>query len=223
MKNFPFFIFILIILIYIYKQQYYKIKKEFVFTDDYIKNNKFKTGDLILFKAYNNFNSLVHGSYFGHIGIVYIGDDNIPYIFEANGIETLHNKTGIYKGLLCTKLINRVQRYKGRCFVKPLNKPITKYMNKQFYSFILYCLKNMFYQPSVFNSWIKKIFRLEKCNFSTNCGEIVFLSVIFLKLLPIEYYDKNISHHLLFMCDLTQLDHGYHYNDLIELIDSPFE
>ncbi len=116
---------ILVIILWVYYLQFYKISTDYkIFVDDLQYHSFLKTGDMILFKAYNNFNSIFHGSYYGHVGIVYMLNGT-PMLFEANGIERVplkdhHSKRGVF----LTPLVDRIKKYKGRCFWKPLNRPL---------------------------------------------------------------------------------------------------
>ncbi len=198
--------------------QFSKFDCKDIFLDDL----KVKTGDIILFKGFNNYYSMFHGSYFGHIGIVYV-KNSIPMIFEANGIEYTpllehHSKKGVY----LTPLKERIAKYKGKCFLKELNKKLSDEQLYNFDKFIDFALNNMYYNHAVISSGAKKGFGLEKCNLGTNCSEIVFLSLISLNLLPIEYYDMKIFHHLRLVCNLDKLQNDYYYKEIIGIIDHPF-
>jgi hypothetical protein len=207
--------------------QYSKLNCPTIFVDDLIESNALKTGDIILFKAYNNFNSIFHGGYFGHIGMVWIDPDDKsaePYLFEANGIERVplkpyHNP----KGIFLTKLADRIKKYKGMIYLKQLNKPLALSTISDFKNFINYCLENMEYNYAVGSSGIKKGLSLERCTRKTNCGEIMFLSLIKLGLIDIELYDTRIFHHLNYVAKLQDLLKGYRYLDLIEIVDHPFD
>lgn len=215
---------IVIIVIWIYFMQYYKINTdEKIFVDELISNRLLKTGDLILFKAYNNFNSIVHGSYFGHIGMVYIDENNVPMMFEANGIERVplqehHSKRGVF----LTPLADRIKKYKGRCFWKPLNKELSDDTIKSFKSFIDYSLEHLYYDYEVIKGGFSRGLGISKCNKGTDCGQIMFLSLIKLGLISMEEYDICRFHHLKFVCSVQELLDGYKYLDLIEVIDHPF-
>ncbi len=214
---------IIFIVIWVYCLQFYKVATEFkLFADDLYGHPFLKTGDLILFKAYNNFNSIFHGSYYGHVGIVYMLDGK-PMLFEANGIERVplkphHSK----KGVFCTPLIDRIKKYKGRCFWKPLRHKVDVNLEKGFGEFINYCLDNLAYDYSVISGGIKKWAGLEKCGKGTDCGQIVFLSLLKLGLLPIEEYDVPRLHYLKHVCGLTELSDGNNYMNMVEIIDHPF-
>ena len=213
---------IVLVVFWVYYMQYYKIECEQMFLDDILVTSKLKTGDIILFKAYNNFNSIFHGGYFGHIGIVYI-ENGVPMLFEANGIERVpllphHSTTGIF----LTPLADRIKKYKGRCFLKPLNEPLDDNIISGFREFIDYALDNMYYEYSVIKTGIKRGLGIERCSNGTNCGEIVFLSLIKLGLLPEEDYDNSAYHYLRWMSSISKLQNGYYYEDLIEIIDHPF-
>jgi hypothetical protein len=197
--------------------QYYQIKCDKAFIDDILSH--FRTGDMIVFKAYNNFNSVFHGGYFGHMGIVYV-KDSIPYLFEANGIEHMplkphHNSNGIF----CTPLADRLKKYKGRCFWKRLNKEVSA---EGFSEFIDYCIDTMYYDTSVIMSGVSKGLGISRCSYGTNCGEIVFLSLIKLGLLKEDRYDVPTFHYLRWLSNIEELDNGYRYLPMIEIIDHPF-
>lgn len=211
---------ILLLIWYIYTIQYSNTNYPKFFLDDI--NPLFKTGDIILFKASNNFNSIFINSYYGHIGIIYVGVDGIPMIFEANGIEHMplrehHPKTGIF----LTPAVDRIKKYKGRCYLKQLDTPLDTHATADFKTFIDYCLNNFKYDTKVISSGLKKYFGYKKCDSETNCGDLVFLSLIKLGLLPIEEYDNPRLHHLKYVAGLTKLN-GNSYTEPVEIIDHPF-
>jgi len=226
-----FFIVCILIIFYIYFIQFRTLSGKTQFFDDI----DFDTGDLILFKACNNANAIFIGSYYTHVGIVYKKDGK-DYIFEANGIEKMplrehHNKRGIF----VSPLKERVAKYKGYCWVKKLkiNKnrmskgetyyKIAKYNLEKFEEFMHFAVDNFHYEYNVFASALKKFFGIEKCNFGTNCGELVFLSMIMLGLVSPEEYEKNRLHYLIDVCNLTDTGHnGYCYAEPTKIIDHPF-
>jgi hypothetical protein len=216
-----------ILLVYIYYIQFYRGEYKKIFNDNLIDSKLVKTGDIICFKAYDNFNSVFMGSYFGHIGIIYIDPldkDQIPYLFEANGVEhtnlkSHHNVDGIF----LTPLLDRIAKYKGRCFWKSLNKSVSSSIIHDFKSFIDYCIDNMSYNYSIITSTIKKYMGIELCSTHTNCGELVFLSLIKLELLPYEYHQMPVMCHLKWMCNIKKLSSDYVYDEIIEIIDHPFK
>lgn len=216
-------LFILVIVLWVYYLQFYKVSTDYkIFADDLINHQFLKTGDMILFKAYNNFNSIFHGSYYGHVGIVYILAGT-PMLFEANGIERVslrehHSKRGVYS----TPLVDRIKKYKGRCFWKPLNRSLDEHAIQDFDNFVQYCLGNLEYDYAVVSGGFKRWLGLAKCGKSTDCGQIAFLSLIKLGLLPVEEYDTPRLHHLKYVCNLEALIDGYKYMPLVEVIDHPF-
>lgn len=189
------------------------------------KQNRFKTGDLILFHALDNINPIFIGSYYGHIGIVYVNPDDpqrIPYIFEANSTRNLpildrHNKRGIF----LSPLENRVRKYKGYVFYKELSGKVPEYIVRDFSNFIKYALENMYYEDRILYSGAKKAFG-EKLGNNTNCAELVLLSLIKLGILDINNYNKSSWHYLRWVCSIKNLDNGMHYYDPIYIIDHPF-
>ena len=211
---------IIILIIYIYQIQYSAYPCEKMFIDEALPH--FRTGDIILFKASNNFNSIVTTSYFGHMGMIYVCD-GVPMLFEANGIEHMnlkphHNGRGVFLSPVC----DRIKKYKGRCYWKPLNKEIDPLIAFEFGKFIQYALKNMYYDTQVIQSGFKKLLGLERCCNGTNCGEIVFLALIKLNLLSIEEYDVQRLNHLKYTSNITELSNDYRYLPLIEIVDHPF-
>lgn len=214
---------IILIIIYIWRVQYYKIKCERVFIDDLINSNLLKTGDLIIFKAYNNFNSIITSSYFGHIGMVVIDDKRGAMLFEANGMEKTPMKNHrTTTGIFYTPLLDRVRRYKGRCFWRSLNKKIDERLIAPFMSFINYALCNMRYEYDVVKSWLAKIIGAERCLNNTNCAELIFLCWIKLNLLPLSDYEKINTHYLKYVCAQTKMLNNYKYSELIEVVDEHF-
>lgn len=200
---------------------------DIIYLHDLIDNKQLKTGDIILFKAANNFNAIYFAHYFTHIGIVYVDtldEHRTPYLFEANGIDvdrcrSFHGKNGIF----FTPLRGRIAKYKGRCWLKALNHPINETQNNNFRTFIDYCLKNMTYNMKILHSVFQKLLGISKCNKSTNCAEIVFLSLIKLGLLDIKQYDLVCGHYLKFVTNITKCQNQYAYEEPIEIIDHMFD
>lgn len=194
--------------------------------DILLKEKRFKTGDLILFKATDNFNAPFIASYYGHIGIVYVYPDDpekTPYIFEAANptnmaLEDHENPRGIFISLL----ENRVKQYKGYSFYKELGNSIDPKICLEFETFINYCISNMEYDTGVVSNGIKKGLFGEKSGLKTNCGELVFLSLIKLDLLPLSSYDSPTYHHLRWMCSVENLENGNYYKEPLKIVYSPF-
>lgn len=214
---------IVLLCIWIYRMQFYKIQtKETIFLDHLLAANKFKTGDVILFKAFNNFNSIFHGGYFGHVGIVYVLD-GVPMLFEANGIEYTplmphHSKRGIF----FTPLADRIKKYKGTCYLKALSKPLSADVIYDFHKFINYTLNNFYYDYNVVSSSLKRCIQGIRCTKNTDCGQLVFLSLIKLGLLDMKEYDTNKLHVLNYVAYLDKLENDYKFNELIQIQDHPF-
>ncbi len=217
-----FIIVAILIVFYIYSIQYAKLECDTVFILDMLK--KVKTGDLIVFKSSNNFNAIYIGCYFTHIGMVYI-KDNIPYIFEANGLRggayTIphHNPHGISISLL----EERIKKYKGKCYLKALNKPVDQNAIINLEVFMKFAVENMFYDYDVLKAGVRKLTGDKKCSYGTNCGDIMFLSLIKMGLLDIKLYDDNIAHHLKWVIKLEKLLKGYKYKELVEIIDTQYK
>lgn len=183
----------------------------------------FKTGDMILFHAYDNINPVFIGSYWGHVGIVYKDPDtlNPPLLFEAANTTDMKNCPDYNKhGIMITDLKKRLEKYPGKLACKILNRPINKGIIRGMFEFIAYARKYMYYNKNIFYNSIKKK-KGEKINNATNCGELVALSLIKLGLLPEKILGEKISHHLLYVANLTELQNNYYFTP-IELTFNPF-
>jgi hypothetical protein len=196
--------------------------------DELLKNNRFKTGDIILFHSLDNIYSVFIG-YYTHCGIIYIDPDDpsrTPYLFEAIGppdanANVLANEIP-RNGICICKLEDRLRRYKGYVYYKQLSEPIPQLICEEFKKFIGFARNHMFYDYNFHSMVIHKFMMRNKCSINTNCGELVFLSLIRLRLLPDKTYNEKISHHLLWISRLKNLTGKYHYKDIIRILDSPF-
>jgi hypothetical protein len=217
-------IIVILLILWVYYVQFRQISTDGqIFLTEIEECNLFRTGDLILFKAFNNINSLVHGSYFGHVGIIYAPNDGPPLLFEANGVEKMpllphHSRSGIF----LTPVYDRIKKYKGRCYWKPLNKQLPRATIAEFTQFIRYCLSNFSYDHNVIANGFKLALGLKKCDKKTDCGQIVFLSLIKLGLIDIEEYEKNKLHYLKYVTNINELTAGYKYSGMMQIIDHPF-
>lgn len=177
-----------------------------------------KTGDLILFKATDNLNSSKIFSYYTHIGVVYKNS-----IFEAAGTRGMDlNACDNPKGIICSDLKSRLERYKGKLYYKQLSENVPIEIQNDFPKFIDYAYKNMEYNYNVLVNGILKGLGLEKCNNYTNCGELTMLSLIKLGILNIDKYYANVFHHLSWMANLTTADNNYFYYEPLKIRISPF-
>ncbi len=185
---------------------------------------KFKTGDMILFHAYDNINPIFIGTYWGHVGIVYVDPEDTsgrPVFFEAARINkgencVEHNKTGI----IVSDLQSRLEKYKGVVVYRPLNKHVAPDINRAFPEFMRFAKQNMFYNDAVISNGSKKLFG-DPLNMGTNCGEMTFLCLIKLGLLPQSALKKNMAHHLRYVTRITELEDN-HYDDRQRLIFNRF-
>ncbi len=165
---------------------------------------KVKTGDMILFHALDNINPIFIGSYYGHVGTVYIDPDDpqqIPYIFEAFWPESMPFYNGT-QGVMLIPLAVRLNTYRGYCFYKELVNPLDPQVVREFKVFVDYAARNMQYNPQVFANAINKFIFGEALTHKTNCGELVFLSLIKLGLLPLAEFYNNRRHHLIYVSSL---------------------
>jgi hypothetical protein len=214
---------VFLLICYVYYIQFWPGYYEKIHTDVLIGSGMLKTGDLILFKPYDNMRAVVTG-YFTHIGVVYVDPETQqPLMFEAMGIRGVplmshHSTTGIY----LTPVRERIVKYKGRCFWKPLNMPVDPGLEAGFASFIKECQSDMEYEYRVVQSGLKKWLGAERCGKKTNCGEITLLSLIKLGLLSEDEYERPVMNHLRWMCNVTDLAGGYKYHDTMEVMTHPF-
>lgn len=212
---------VVLIIYWIYKLQFYQIEvSKNIWLEDSIADGAFKTGDCIFFKAADNYFSLVHGCYFGHIGLVYV-KDGVSYLFEAqypNGFHLLphHNKHGIY----CEPLLSRLQKYKGRKFVKFLSTPLTNKQLAIMDSWVENVKHNYVYDQNFILSAVERFIGLKQHTNHTTCSELMINTWIKLGLIPMEYFDKNLANPLFILDDDPEIKKIY--GDLIEIIDHPF-
>ena len=184
---------------------------------------KFKTGDMILFHAWDNSYPVIFGTFWSHVGIVYKDPDTDekPMLFEAaktTGMKGCpsYNKSGI----MITDLQTRLEKYPGMIACKILNNPVKQNIIRGFREFMKYSKKNMSYYDDVVYNAIKKKLG-EKVNNLTNCGELVLLSLIKLALMPENTLNVNTSNHLMYVNNIKQLQNNY-YHDPIEILFNPF-
>ena len=71
----------------------------------------------------------------------------------------------------------------------------------------------------IYNAICKK--RGELINTGTNCGELVFISLIKLALIPESSSNERILHHLKYVANITQLQNNF-YHKPVEITISPF-
>jgi hypothetical protein len=213
---------LIILLVYVYYIQFRLIPCEKEFLDDVLL--RAKTGDLILFKAFNNFNAIFINSYFGHCGVVY--KDPVTgelLMFEGNGIDGMilyphHPRTGLF----LTPLKERLQKYKGKVYFKQLSHKLDDNIIIGYTEFLQYTMSNFKYDMDVIGNGFKKYLGLKRCDFDTDCGQLAFLSLVKFGLIPVEEYDIPMLHHLKYVCKIKHLTDGRFYHELIDIIDHPF-
>ena len=187
-----------------------------------INDIPFKTGDLIIFHAYDNIYPTIFGSYWTHVGIVYKPDDKAPLLFEAVNLTCYKKKTSIDKGIKLVDLKTRLARYPGYIAYKRLDIPVDAHATTQFTEFIKYALENYSYNNKVILNWYNKVLG-EPYNFKTNCGELAILSIIHMGLLNDTKSNKNICHPLLYLANLKKLNKNFYHDPVKIFIDSFYE
>lgn len=215
------FIAVIILVIYWF---YYMLAKPPKMEHRRFDSVNFKTGDIILFHAYDNINPVFIGSYWGHIGIVFRDPDNphaAPVLFEALRTSKMKQcPDRIKHGIAVTDLKTRLSKYRGLIAYKELNRAVDSRIVRGFKELMHYAYNNMSYNDEVITNGLNKKTG-EPLNNSTNCGEIVFLSLIKLGLLPVKDLEKNIAHHLLYAAKLTELQNNC-YHEPVELTFNRF-
>jgi hypothetical protein len=183
-----------------------------------------KTGDLILFHGLDNYNSIFIGCYYTHMGIIYRETPTSrPYLFEAwNPKHEVMYPKEIKHGMAFTDLENRIESYRGYIFYKPLKYPIDNFKNEIFYEFIYWAMNNMKYNTKVISNGLNKLLFNDCLRLGTNCGEIVYLSLIKLGLLNLDRFYENRKHHLLWVSNLTKTDNDNCYLPIIYIWQNYF-
>lgn len=158
---------------------------------------KEKTGDLLLFKALDNMNAPMIGCFFTHVGVIWVDPmTGISYVFEIAPARNMplrpyHNKNGVF----LSRLEDRVLRYKGYLAYKRFEGSVSNAKAYEFVPFIQYATQNFKYEYRPFQNAIRKFFG-QKINSRMNCGELAYVSLIKLGILPPEAHEKSVGHHL---------------------------
>jgi hypothetical protein len=222
-----FAVLIFVTLVYIYMMQWHEKPSHKVLINEMLRY--MRTGDIVLFKAYNNFYPPLMGTYYSHCGIVWINPDDptrTPMCFEAASVKSTvllphHNPRGIF----CTKVEDRIKKYPGACFIKKLNVEIPDDVARDFANLIKYAEQHMEYRYDIVTSAVQKLFGKPLDNY-TNCGEIVYESLIKLGLLQLNQFDVPRAHHLKFVNNLLRIGPTPYgdaeYSEPIRLVHTPF-
>jgi hypothetical protein len=193
--------------------------------DALYRQGRLKTGTLVLFHALDNINPVFIGSYWGHIGVVWVDPKDprrTPWIFEAAParnmpLEAHHNPHGIF----LSRLEDRAKRYSGFIAIKELEGEVTAVNEAAFASFIQFAVRNFIYNYDYVTNALRR-FMGQKINKCVNCGELAFLSAIRLGILPHSEYSVPRLHHLLHMAHLKDTQLG-RYMDPVYMVHAPFE
>ncbi len=178
-----------------------------------IMKSRVKSGDLVLFHAVDNMNSLFMFSYFTHVGIVYRPTTSDPMIFEV--FETKkkylspHEHIPANPEVILSDFTERVRRYKGYVYIKHLESPLTQLQTYLFSDFVEKSKKNLHYEYQVIGNSIKKLLGY-MYDSGTNCAEAVIRLLIRLDLLPTMILFDPPIHPMRFIagCELTGNKYG---------------
>jgi hypothetical protein len=193
--------------------------------DSLLTHGRLKTGTIVLFHALDNINPVIIGSYWGHMGIVWVDPDDpsqTPWVFEAAPAKQMplkshHNPNGIF----INRLEDRVKRYAGFVAIKELSGCVSDQKARDFKTFINFALVNLSYNYNCFANAARKLIG-ERINKKVNCGEMVFLSAIKLGILNKKEYTVPRLHHLLYMARIQDTQLGK-YKDPVYVLHAPFE
>lgn len=182
----------------------------------WMRDIKFKTGDIILFKAQDHWRSAIIG-YFTHVGIVVREDSGKLMLFEADlpNAEKMHESQNP-DGIHYHDLYERLKKYNGRVYVRHCYETNLHYNALQ--DFIAYARNSMKYEPRVFNNFMRKILGDGYQNY-TNCGELTLLSCMILGTIPRSYFNQHIVHHLYYCGTSLQP----YYSPLIHIKIDPYD
>lgn len=172
-----------------------------------------KSGDLILFHGLDSINAMYIGSYYTHIGMIYRSSPtDRPLLFEAwNSSEEVLYPKEISHGIAISDLENRIQSYRGYVFYKPLAHELTLKQNALLYSFMQWAYNNMHYNTRVIKNGVKKLLLNDMLRRGTNCGELMYITMITIGLLAEMRINENRKHHLRWVCSLENTDDGNSY------------
>lgn len=161
----------------------------------------FDTGDIILFHSLDNINAICIASYFTHIGVVYILDGE-PMLFEAAHPSCKNLPQGRESGIVLSNLKNRVQTYCGYVFHKRFYGAAD---DESFVIFMKYALQNMYYDTEIARNFVNKLIFGDNLHNGVNCGELAYLSLIALKILPKKYLYENRKYHLFWLSRISNV------------------
>lgn len=181
--------------------------------------HRFKTGDIILFHGLDNINPIFIGCYYGHVGIIYVDPDSSKqYLFEAFSPNNMKFcPPSIKNGIGLVDLEHRLNSYRGYSFYKELAYPVSIDIQRGFKEFINYSIKNMQYREEVILNAIEKIF-FNQCLYNgTNCGELVWLSLIKLGLINCSVLENNRILHLHTVCNINEVNNNFYYSPVYVL------
>ncbi len=186
-----------------------------------IQKMNFKTGDIILFHALDNINPLFFGTYYTHIGVIYKKGDQLLLFEAANpNREILLGSNS--RGIILCDLETRLRTYRGYILYKELNMEVPLAAQQQLDTLIEYAVQNCYYNPYVIGNFIDKMVFGDNIHHGLNCGELVYLALVALGILPKKYFEENRKHHIRWLSRLGDIETGYSYADPKYIYYDPF-
>jgi hypothetical protein len=161
--------------------------------DDYNNiKDKVKSGDLILFLAYDHYpiSRLFHNLLFQHYGII-IKKDNKLYILECTKDIYINNEVQ-YNNIFCTDFEDRILKYSGNILISHLKLPLSKSQEDKINKYANACIDN----------------KEEKDKYTYLSNFEVFLQYYYNK----EFYKQNKFSCISFI--------HYIYHNILNIIDS---
>lgn len=189
-----------------------------------LENCQFKTGDILWMKATDNIYATPMLCRFTHVGVcVRCPMTGTVYLYEAaNPDLTKLLPHQVTNGIFVTNIKERISRYKGYCYLQPVNhEPSVEKIN-MLWTFIHDTATKFVYNKAPLLSAIRQAAGLQRMSYSTNCGELARLALIQLGILPRKSFDDGQFHCLWYLQDVNQYCASpYMYGPLYKIIDSP--
>lgn len=185
-----------------------------------LKNIRFKTGDLILFKNLSNKGCLVHGEYFLHVGIVVIMG-NVPMLFEADRSQNgkspyLTNNRGIY----LSDLPDLITRYRGKVFYKPISYELSPKQTHNLIAYIGDAFRDLSIDLVPVLTGLRRLIGINSLATEVNCGQLIYNTLCSADLISETDEDAPYLHHLKYVANLIWVKNNSYPEIFLINIDS---
>lgn len=185
---------------------------------------KFKTGDIIWMKATDNNYATQFLCQFTHVGIcVRCPETGTVYLYEAANPDTtklLPNQ--ITAGIFLTDVYTRISRYKGHCYLQPINYEPPAEKIRATWQFIRDTAHRFTYNKQPIISAVRQGLGLQRMTYEINCGELVRCAACVLGILPEQSFNDAVLHCLWYLLDIRKhCNQPYSYDDMYRVVESP--